>query len=277
MRKSAVPLLILVFIGLTVTPTLVFANPLLGGGPYETVPAPANTDLIFNLVSPTENTLPENGTVNVCFNMRVVDPDALCANVYATGYQGDWMQAKAQCPLVEGDTYFQTQIVHFRRYNFTVGDVPFGEHTLNVTAHTQGRYMKDDTECIFEIDKTVSVKFFVHANPVITFLSAQNANSSEPSFPLNFTVDHAVSEMNYSLDGQEPQPLTGNTTLTDLTSDHHNVTVYATDEYGYSGISDTLFFNVDAPKFSVAPFIAASIIALISAAGLLVYFRKRKR
>ena len=276
MRKPAALLLIPVLIGLMFSPALVLANPNWTPS-VQFVPPPANTYLILNLVSPMKNTLHENGTVNVRFNIRVVDPDALCANVYATGYQGDWMQAKAQCPLVEGDTYFQTQIVHFRRYNFTVGDVPFGEHTLNITAHTQGRYMKDDTECHFEIDKTASVKFFVHANPIITFLSAQNANLSQPSFPLNFTIDHPVAEMTYRFDGQESLPLNGNTTLTDLTSGHHNVTVHAADEYGYTGVSDTLFFTVDAPGFPVTPFVASIVIAVVSVAGLLVYFRKRKR
>jgi hypothetical protein len=277
MRKPAV-LLILVFIGLMFSPALVLANPNWTPSEIVVAPPPVNTDLIFNLASPKENTLHENGTVNVCFNIRVVDPDALCANVYATGYQGDWMQAKAQCPLVEGDTYFQTQIVHFRRYNFTVNNIPFGEHTLNITAHTQGSYMKDDTECHFEIDKTASVKFFVHANPIITLLSDQNANSSKSSFPLNFTVDHGVTEIAYSFDGQESLPLSGNITFADLANGRHNVTIYATDEYGYSGISETLFFNVNAPEFPVVPFIAVSAIVVVSAvAGVMVYFKKRKR
>ena len=271
MRRRVMLLLILVFIGLMFSPALVLANPNWTPSEIVVVPPPANIDLIFDLVSPTENALYEDGTVNVCFSVRVVDPDALCGSVYATGYQGDWMQAKAQL------SSFQTKIVHFRQYNFTVGDVPFGEHTLNITAHTQGRYMKDDTEYHFEIDKTASIKFFVHANPIITFLSDQNANSSKSSFPLNFTIDHPVAEMTYRFDGQESLPLNGNTTLTDLTSGHHNVTVHAADEYGYTGVSDTLFFTVDAPGFPVTPFVASIVIAVVSVAGLLVYFRKRKR
>jgi len=243
MRKPAV-LLILVFIGLMFSPALVLANP--NWTPSEIVPPPANINLIFDFVSPTENALYEDGTVNVCFSVRVVDADALCASVYATGYQGDWMQASAQ------SSSFQTKIVHFRQYNFTVGDVPFGEHTLNITAHTQGRYMKDYTECHFEIDKTASVKFFVHANPIITFLSAQNANLSKSSFPLNFTVDHEVTEMTYSFDGQEPLQLSGNITFADLANGRHNVTIYTTDEYGYSGLSEALFFNVNARVSSSA-------------------------
>ena len=272
MRRRVMLLLILVFIGLMFSPALVLGNPNWTPSEIVVVPPPANIDLIFDLVSPTENALYEDGTVNVCFSVRVVDPDALCGSVYATGYQGDWMQAKAQL------SSFQTKIVHFRQYNFTVGDVPFGEHTLNITAHTQGRYMRDDTECIFEIDKTASVKFLVHANPIITFLSAQNANSSQPSFPLNFTVDHEVTEMTCSFDGQEPLPLSGNTTFADLANGRHNVTIYATDEYGYSRISETLFFNVDAPEFPVVPFIAVSAIVVLStAAGVMVYFKKRKQ
>jgi hypothetical protein len=272
MRKPGVLLLILVFIGLMFSPALVLANPNWAPSEIVVVPPPANINLIFDFVSPTENALYEDGKVNVCFSVRVVDPDALCGSVYATGYQGDWMQASAQL------SSFQTKIVHFRQYNFTVGDVPFGEHTLNITAHTQGRYMKDDTECIFEIDKTASVNFFVHANPIITFLSDQNANSSKSSFPLKFTVDHAVSEVTYSFDGQEPLPLSGNITFADLANGRHNVTIYATDEYGYSGIFETLFFNVNAPEFPVVPFVAVSAIVVVSTvAGVMLYFKKRKR
>jgi hypothetical protein len=72
--------------------------------------------------------------------------------------------------------------------------------------------------------------------------------------------------------------------LTGLSNGQHNVTVYATDEYGYTGVSDTLFFNVEAPiasapEYPVVPLIAASAIAVASAAaGLLkIYFKRRKR
>jgi hypothetical protein len=140
--------------------------------------------------------------------------------------------------------------------------------------------MENDTDCFFELDKTASTKFFVQTKPIIKFLIPENANSSKLSFPLNFIVDHPVSEIAYCLDEQESVPINGNTTLTDLPNGQHNVTVYATDEFGYTGKSETLFFNVNAPEsteFSVVPLVIAFvIIVVIVGAGWLVYFRRRK-
>ena len=134
----------------------------------------------------------------------------------------------------------------------------------------------------YSLERTHSVKFSVRANPIITFASLQNATFETSAVPLNFTVDHAVTEMSYCLDGQEAIPLSGNTTLTDLANGQHNVAVCATDEYGYAGVSDILFFNVnvtkaDAPEFPLVPFVAISAILVVSAvAGVMVHFKKRK-
>lgn len=266
-------LLALLFAGFAFAPLSVNADPFV---PSELVSAPANAGFIFKIASPTENATYSNGTINVSLTVRVVDPNELCENVYLTNYQGDWMQTNASCPI-EWDSLIQKTIC--RQYSFAVTDIPFGEHTINFTAHTQGSFMENNTRCFFELDKTVSTKFFVHANPIVTFLSAQNANSSQSSFPLNFTVDHAVSEMTYSLDGQASASIDGNITLTDLANGQHNITVYATDEYGYTGTSDTLFFNVNPPEFpvlSVAIVSAVSAIAVVSA-GLIIYFKKHRR
>ena len=106
----------------------------------------------------------------------------------------------------------------------------------------------------------------------------QDATFETSSVPLNFTVDYPVTEMSYCLDGQEPLPLSGNATLTDLANGQHNVTVYATSKYGYTGVSETLFFNVNAPEFPVAPFITVSAAVVASAfSGVIVFFKKRKR
>ena len=111
----------------------------------------------------------------------------------------------------------------------------------------------------------------------------QNATFENASVPLNFTVDHPVTEMSYCLDGEEAIPISGNTMLTDLANGQHNVTVYATDEFGYTGVSDILFFNVnvtkvDAPEFPVVPFVTVSAVVSVSAvAGVIAYFKKRKR
>ena len=135
----------------------------------------------------------------------------------------------------------------------------------------------------YRLERTISIKFSVRADPIIMFAPLQNTTFETSSVPLNFTVDHPVTEMAYCLDGQEPIPISGNTTLTDLANGQHNATVYATDEFGYTGVSDMLFFNINvtkvsSPEFPVVPFIAASAIVIVSAVtGVMVYFKKRKR
>jgi hypothetical protein len=59
----------------------------------------------------------------------------------------------------------------------------------------------------------------------------------------------------------------------------HNVAVYAKDEFGNMGNSETIYFTVEVPEpFPTIPVAVASIAAVIVVGvGLLVYFKKRKR
>jgi hypothetical protein len=78
-------------------------------------------------------------------------------------------------------------------------------------------------------------------------------------------------------------PINGNTTLTDLSNGQHNVTVYATDEFGNTGKSNTLFFNVDAPdasEFPAVTLLVASVVvavSIVACIGALVFRRKQKK
>jgi hypothetical protein len=284
MHKSILVLLILVLVGATVGMFLpVNANPNLIFHPIPSAPAPAGVQIIFDIESPKENTTYNNGTVNVVFNVTVDGPSqingqALNKHIMLTTYQGDWMQKSEWAP----SRIFQT--LQFYPYNFNIFGIPFGEHTLNFTTHAQGNFvLANYSGRVYSLEKTISFKFFVLANPLIEFLSPQSSNSTTSSFPLNFTVDHPVTEIAYRLDGQESVPINGNTTLTDLHNGQHNVTVYATDEFGYTGKSDTLYFNVDAAEsieFPVAPLFVASVVVAVSVVaciGALVFRRKQKQ
>jgi phosphomevalonate kinase len=64
--------------------------------------------------------------------------------------------------------------------------------------------------------------------------------------------------------------------LTGLSNGLHSVTVYANDTYGNMGVSETVTFTISLP-FPIVPVAAGSVaFAFASAAGLLVYFKKRK-
>jgi len=65
--------------------------------------------------------------------------------------------------------------------------------------------------------------------------------------------------------------------LTDMPNGLHNLTVYAKYTKGSIGASEIVHFSVEVPEpFPIVTVIAASVAALIIAAGLLVYFKKRK-
>ncbi|HLN88947.1 MAG TPA: right-handed parallel beta-helix repeat-containing protein, partial [Candidatus Binatia bacterium] len=99
---------------------------------------------------------------------------------------------------------------------------------------------------------------------------------------LNFTMNEAASDVQYSLDGAENVTITENTTLTGLFNGDHNVRIFATDLSGNKGTS-TVHFLIDAPVFEALPPLAIAAVSVIVAAvfvvvaGLLVYFKKRKR
>jgi len=115
--------------------------------------------------------------------------------------------------------------------------------------------------------------------PRISFLSPLDQTYNESTVTLTFSVDKPVNWIGYSFDGQETATATGNITLSGLPSGSHNVTVYAKDDYGNVGTSETIYFSVRVlDPFPTVPVLAASaMIVVIVGAGLLVYFKKRKR
>jgi hypothetical protein len=127
-----------------------------------------------------------------------------------------------------------------------------------------------DSEVNFRIDNTA---------PRVSILSPQEgAHGSEVLF--DFTVDEATRSVVYSLDGQENVTTSGSTMLKGLSNGEHNVTVYAWDETGNVGASETVTFTVAKPEpFPTSQLIAAAIVASVAivAFGLLAYFVRFKR
>jgi len=278
MRRLVVLLLILALIGSSVAPFLsVKADPYL----FQTAPAPANSNPIIKITSPKENATYTNGTINVCFTVTGSNNPIFYAMSLLGSYKGDWMKdfqrAYGQVGEDFGEHY---EIPIFLQYNFNVTGIPFGEHSLLIKAYGTA-YFHNNNHTIpsygCSLATTLCVNFSVRTNPIITFPSLQNATFETSSLPLNFTVDHPVSEMVYCIDGQETVPISGNTTLTGLSNGQHNVTVYATDEFGNTDASNILFFNVNAPESSV-PVVAAFVVIVVCAGvTFLVFFKKQKK
>jgi N-acetylneuraminic acid mutarotase len=116
--------------------------------------------------------------------------------------------------------------------------------------------------------------------PPAVYVVSPEENMTYPAgdVSLTFTVNRPVVELSYSLDGGANVSITGNTTLTGLTVGVHNVTVYAADQVGNVGASETATFTITEPEsFPTVPVAAVSTAsAIVVSAGLIVYFKKHR-
>ncbi len=124
--------------------------------------------------------------------------------------------------------------------------------------------------------------------PNISILSPVNktytaANITTANIPLDFTVNENVSQVVFSLDGQDDTLIAGNTTLTGLSTGSHNVTMYARDVAGNTGASETIYFTIakeseTQPELFPTTWIAAAAVSVVVAGvGLLAYLAKIKK
>jgi hypothetical protein len=114
--------------------------------------------------------------------------------------------------------------------------------------------------------------------PAVSVASPENKSYSSGEVSLNFLVNKPVVWLGYSLDGIENVTVTGNITLSGLSSGLYNVTVYAKDAFGNIGASETVTFTVAEPEPLPTTLVATASgtsVAIIGF-GLLLYFRKRK-
>jgi hypothetical protein len=106
--------------------------------------------------------------------------------------------------------------------------------------------------------------------PKVSFLALEN-KTFIGSVPLDFITNEQFSQATYSLDGQENVTINANATLTGLSEGDHNLTVYATDEAGNVGASETIYFSIFPTTLAIAV-VTVAVIGIV----LLVYFKKRK-
>lgn len=110
----------------------------------------------------------------------------------------------------------------------------------------------------------------------VTVLSPENKTYDATAIPLNFTVNEEATSFSYSLDGQEKVTITGDTTLEGLSSGSHNLTVYAEDAAGNSGVSETIYFSIKVP-FPTTWVVAAIAIAITGGSVLAIYYFKKPK
>jgi hypothetical protein len=183
-----------------------------------------------------------------------------------------------------------SQASKFINLSATLDGLADGKHSLEIKTTTNGRYwhqvggfepgdipaMDDSSAPI--VDSSGLVNFTIDViSPSGSVLSPVNKTYDISDVPLNFTVKEPISQIAYSLDGKENLVIFGNTTLTGLANGDHNLTVYAKDDCGNIGVSETIFFSVKVPEpFQTVPVAVAPVaVVAVVGVGLLVYFKKR--
>lgn len=154
-------------------------------------------------------------------------------------------------------------------------DVPSGSHSIMIFAVESGSrlYSKSGIE-VTSGTYTLSTQSIVHFSVHRTaLLSPKNVTYSQADVPLLLNSDNGLVGFSYLLDGKESVAIYGNTTLNGLSNGFHNITVYARDEAGNVGVSETVSFKVEAfPYIAVAAIVA---VILVSVSAALFYFKMR--
>jgi hypothetical protein len=239
--------------------------------PKISIYSPKNSTLCSNSIELSINvSLPESQTASMTF-------------LHTVYYETDWLENRTYLynsmglsDEIRSDNPPERQCFLFSGI-FTV---PEGKHSLVIHAEGGGWYPPEGIrQNGFFIDGAQTVFFTSDATPpIVSVLLLENKTYYISNMTLNFTSNELVSQASYSLDGQENVTIAGNTTLTNLPVGKHNVTVYATDNAGNTGTSETLFFTVkETEPYTVVPLAVSVTTVAVVVAGLLVYFKKRKR
>jgi hypothetical protein len=230
----------------------------------------------------------------VLFSINVSLPESSTASstyINYVIYEADWRQNQViLCNSTQVDygdriesynesfTTLPTNL--YFQYSQDLTGIPDGNHSIVVTSVAGGIYRSSVWGFTrFMINGSASVFFTIGGSPSISVLSIKNRTYTTTDIPLNFTVNSLTSQDSYSLDGQENVTIAGNTTLTGLANGDHNITIYAKDEAGNIGVSETIHFSVKVPEpfpptLLVAAVVVVAVVAVVCT-GLLIDFRRR--
>ena len=148
--------------------------------------------------------------------------------------------------------------------NVTLTQLSSGEHTVTV-------YVFDEAG---NIGSSETICFTVDSPPTVSLMFPENETYYRTEIGLNYAISESVSEITYCLDGQENVTIDGYAVLTELRNGRHTITVYATNENGNTGASETINFTVKStfPILFVVTVTAVIVLTII----LLIYLKKHK-
>ena len=239
------------------------------------VSPPTGTKPIPVLISsPQNNTAYASNNVTLTFNASMSEYHA---EIY---YIASWQQSKKTNINLNSPKYNLPQI------SINITDVPEGPRWLEVYAVKEGRQITRkeyrppfliEYYVTYKVTGSSMVNFTIDTTPPkVSILSLENKTYSTSAIPLDFVTNEPISQSTYSLDGQENETVTGNTTLTGLANGEHNLTVYAKDEAGNMGASETIWFSVAEPLPIALVSVASAASIVVVSAILLFHFKKRK-
>ena len=158
------------------------------------------------------------------------------------------------------------------QYSVTVKELSEGWNNITIIASCE--YLsKGSASVLFHVDSVA---------PKISVLSPQNDDYYSNDILLTFIISEQAEWIGYCLDGQTNVTITGNTTLSQLFHDLHNLIVYAEDKAGHFGISETVYFSIveenpdfpnnDIPEF---PSWTPLLIMLVAVLAVTVVYRRK--
>jgi hypothetical protein len=149
------------------------------------------------------------------------------------------------------------------------GPIPDGSHTLKVYS-----IFSD----ILPVSSTINFTVDTTA-PYVSILSIQNKIYNSSNIPLIFTVNETSPLITYIID-DKVNTINGNTTLTGLQNGNHKLTVYATDNTGNAGVSETIDFNLQVPlqpQKALAAVLPPTIVVFVGCLSFLICLKKRNQ
>jgi hypothetical protein len=268
------------------------ANPYIRDSKMEgTVPPPDGTKPpAISISSPANHTSYPSINFLLNFSATIERSNNISLSLSELYYKPSWQNDRTNIDFIS--LWVKNNYTYPSTFSINMTNVPEGPHWLEVCAAATAFAYETRHEVKGVYYTTYYVGYKVSSSSVVEFtidtiapsilsLSVENKTYVASSVPLTLTTNEPVSQASYSLDGLANVTVAGNTTLTNLPYGEHNVTVYATDNAGNIGASETTTFTTVEPElepFPVVPVAAASAAAVaVVGAGLLVYFKKRNR
>jgi hypothetical protein len=161
-------------------------------------------------------------------------------------YKVYWNESSNFARMTIAGSYYDNENTngYFEDYSFDELWLSAGAYAPSGTAYAKFDYVRIWQEVSMEPTTIVGIQESL--GPVINILYPKNETYTERNVPLTFTVSELPSWIGYSLDGQANVTIAGNTTLTSLAGGSHHVVVHANTTDGKMGVSNTVYFQVDA-------------------------------